>query len=131
MSYTTLSSPASPGPLGLPLNARPLPSVRLDDGSRAALAEALRPLPSPYQDIEEFLARLQRPLGELPAAVVRAVRAFAFDPRHPGFLLVQNLPVDPSLPATPSRGSRAVDKLTFQSEGSLLCLARLLGEPFA
>jgi L-asparagine oxygenase len=59
------------------------------------------------------------------------LRNFRCNPRHPGYLVVKNLPVDDCLPDTPAHGGRAEHKKSFFSEGCLLALARLLGEPFA
>ncbi|MDV8022650.1 TauD/TfdA family dioxygenase [Rhodococcus sp. IEGM 1330] len=47
----------------------------------------------------------------------------------PPVMLLQNLPTDRALPDTPTDGGAAKEKQTFISEGVLLALSTLLGEP--
>jgi hypothetical protein len=89
---------------------------------------------SPYgPGIEPFLAGVRRDVAAgLDLESVAALDRLRLDPEAPGNLLIRGLPVAPvgMSPPTPSDGGRPVGG-SFLSEGILLGVASLLGEPFA
>jgi L-asparagine oxygenase len=115
----------------LPAVAAEVPTVQLSERSRLRLFKELFVLNTPYIDLEDYLVRMHRARSLLPLNLIQRVRDFKCDAQHPSVLLVRNLPVDPFMPDTPKNGERAADKVTFISEGCLLALGLLLGEPFA
>jgi L-asparagine oxygenase len=103
-------------------------TLALDDGARAHIGAALGAMPSPYARFEDALLTAHRVLAGLPAGLAHGIAAFACRPDSPGVLLVDGLPVDPELPATPE-GRAVTSRSSFIGEGCLLGLSRMLGEP--
>ena len=103
--------------------------VRLDDHVRKSLHDALLRLESPYDQLDECLLSLYVLCGQLPRSVLSSIRSFAIDPASPGCLLIDNLPLDTKLPPTPSNSRRSKLKHTFVSEGCLLGIAQVVGNP--
>src|SRR5262249_11444891 len=62
--------------------------------------------------------------------ILKKLFSFRNDPNTYGALLIQNIPIDDDLPATPSDGRPAKEKKTFISEACVLGMAQLLGQPF-
>lgn len=109
--------------------ARTVARVALPDDARDALGLALRELPDPHDDVDSALVAVYPLLARLPAPILRAILDFGRFPRAPASLLVENLPTDPDLPPTPADGGPSRLKRTFVSEGCLLGLTQLIGEP--
>jgi L-asparagine oxygenase len=103
--------------------------IVLDDDVRDAIGCDLLALGNPVIDIDKSLARLHVAFARLPIDQLQAVLDFGRHVDTPGVTLVRNLPVDPTLPATPVDGGPSPDKQTFVAEGVLLGLSQLLGEP--
>jgi L-asparagine oxygenase len=103
--------------------------IVLADDVRDAIGTAVRSLGDPTVDIDRSLARLHVVFAGLPIAQLQEVLDFGRHVDTPGVALVRNLPVDPSLPATPVDGGPSGDKTTFVAESVLLGLSQLLGEP--
>jgi L-asparagine oxygenase len=97
--------------------------------TRLALRDGFCKIGSPYHDIEAFLVSVYPLFASLPPQLLATLRAFGSNPTAPGFLLVDNCPIDEQLPPPPSDGRRSDMKFTFVSEACLLGLAQLLGEP--
>src|SRR5580700_342474 len=100
----------------------------IPEPTRAALQDDLGQLGSPFHDIEDFLVSLYPLFAKLPRHVLTTLRSFGNNPGAPGFLLVDNCPMDDELPPAPADGRRSGIKSTFVSEAYLLGLAQLLGE---
>jgi L-asparagine oxygenase len=103
--------------------------IVLADDTRAALGDALRPLPNPVLDIDRALTRLYVAFARLPLDQLQTLLDFGRHVDTPGVAVVRNLPVDPELPPTPVDGEPSVAKPTFVAESVLLGLSQLLGEP--
>jgi L-asparagine oxygenase len=103
--------------------------IVLADEVREAIGTELLSLPNPVGDIDRSLAVLHVIFSRLPVGQLQQVLDFGRHVDTPGVALVRNLPVDPSLPATPADGEPSARKQTFVAEGVLLGLSQLLGEP--
>lgn len=95
----------------------------------ADLKERLRSIGSPYDDMEEFLVSVFPIAARLPKEILAELQAFRNDPRSPGILLIEGWPIDDDIPDTPTNGRRNLDKRSYISEGNLLSVAKILGEP--
>ena len=93
---------------------------------RAAFAE----LP-PWPPTDRHLAHLVRASAALPAEVVEQLLVFRADPDAPPAVLVNGVPIDEDLPATPADGPGELAKGGHVSEYALLTFALLLGDPVA
>lgn len=95
--------------------------------------------------LQQILLDMPDPSADPDSATTRLLQAFAtsFDsddlqsvldagrhPDTPGVTLVSGLPVDPGLPLTPADGGPARGKRSYISEGVVLGLSALLGEPY-
>lgn len=109
--------------------ARGAALLELSDDTRDALRNRLMTLTDPALNMDATLLTLYRASAELPDDVLGPIRDFGRYPDAPATMLVRNLPVDPSLPATPTDGKPSRDKTTFVSEGVLMALTQLIGEP--
>jgi L-asparagine oxygenase len=98
---------------------------------RRELYGRLAALGSPYRDVEDFLVSLYPIFAALPRPLLAPLLAFRNDPAAPGFLVLENCPVDAKLSATPPDGKRSAAKKTFVSDACVLGLCQLLGEPLA
>ncbi|MFJ8075443.1 TauD/TfdA family dioxygenase [Streptomyces sp. NPDC096176] len=116
---------------GTPASQRPptLGTVTLPDGARDAIGAELAAMPDPDTDIDWAMARYHQIFASLPTPLLQQVLDFGRHIDTPGVTLVDNLPVDASLPPTPSDGGPSRDKESFVAEGVLLGLSGLLGEP--
>lgn len=103
--------------------------IVLADEVRDAIGRALQSFPNPVADIDRSLTRLRVVFSQLPIEQLQGVLDFGRHVDTPGVTLVRNLPVDPSLPTTPTDGEPNRDKKTFVAEAVLLGLSQLLGEP--
>jgi L-asparagine oxygenase len=100
----------------------------LEEAASAEIRKTLLAIPSPYERFEEAIIAAHRAFAGLPASLEQEIAAFARNPDSPGTMLVDGLPLDPELPATPE-GRAVVDRSSFVGEGCLLGLSRMLGEP--
>jgi L-asparagine oxygenase len=103
--------------------------IVLNDDVRDTIGARLLPLPDPVEDIDRALARLYIAFAELPLETLQQILDFGRHVDTPGVTLVRNLPVDPTVPPTPTDGGPSRVKQTFVAEGVLLGLSQLLGEP--
>ncbi|MFH8929838.1 TauD/TfdA family dioxygenase [Streptomyces pristinaespiralis] len=107
--------------------------TRLDlvvpDAVRDTLHGGLAELPDPTGDIDRATARCHQVFAALPTELLQAVMDFGRHIDTAGVALVRNLPVDDMLPPTPDDGGPSRAKRGFVSEGVLLGLTGLLGEP--
>jgi L-asparagine oxygenase len=103
--------------------------IALTPPEKAGLADALYGLPSPYEDIEEFLLTIYPIFARLPAEALRKLFNFRIDTRAYGALLLENFPTDDDLLPSPSDGKRCRDKKSFVSEACALGIAQILGHP--
>ena len=102
--------------------------IALSDETRDRIQARLAVLPNPEGRVDEASAQLYRAFAELPESELQTFLDFGRHTDMPGVMLVENLPVDPTLPPTPNDGGPSRDKSTFVSEGVLLGLSGLLGE---
>lgn len=103
--------------------------LELDDEARDALLKRLIRQRNPALDLDGTLLALYRAFADLHDDVLGPIRDFGRYPDAPGAMLVRNLPVDPTLPATPADGRPSPEKSTFVSDCVALGLAQLIGEP--
>jgi L-asparagine oxygenase len=103
--------------------------IVLADDVRDGIGAALLSFPNPVPDIDRSLARLHAIFAGLPVEQLQEILDFGRHVDTPGVALVRNLPVDPTLPATPVDGEPSAHKRTFVAEAVLLGLSQLLGEP--
>jgi L-asparagine oxygenase len=106
----------------------PIKKLALEGAVSAGIRKALLEMPSPYERFEEAIVAAYRALAGLPASLEQEIAEFARSPDTPGALLVEGLPLDPELPATPE-GRAVGGRSSFVGEGCLLGLSRILGEP--
>jgi L-asparagine oxygenase len=85
---------------------------------------------SPYSRFEDFLSGAGAIFARLPEPIAQVIREFKTGPFSPAALLIRNLPLDMDLPETPADPDQPSAKQTFISEGCLLGLGELVGEPF-
>lgn len=105
-----------------------LKKIVLEEAASAELRKTLLAMPSPYERFEDAIVAAHRALAALPASVELEIAAFARRPDSPGVMLIDGLPLDPKLPATPE-GRAVTDRASFIGEGCLLGLSSMLGEP--
>ncbi|MCY0954275.1 TauD/TfdA family dioxygenase [Streptomyces sp. H27-S2] len=103
--------------------------LALPDAMRAAIGRELESLPDPSADIDRASARCHQVFAMLPLDLLRSVLDFGRHNDAPGVALVRNLPVDARTGPTPLDGGPGRGKSGFVSEGVLLGLSGLLGEP--
>lgn len=115
-----ITAPARPSTLG---------HVRLAADSSARLRDRLLAAPDHVSEPDLALTEMHRAFMELPGEPLQAVIDFGRHMDAPGVVLVEGLPVDPDLTSTPVDGGPSRNKRTAISEGNLLGLSRLLGEP--
>jgi L-asparagine oxygenase len=109
-----------------------IPRLALDDKTSRALGKELERLGSPYKDLRGTqLSAFQAVVAKLPQGLLQHLAAMRSEPGLPGALVVQNLPFDKWLPRTPTDGKTSWEKRTFASEGVLLGVASILGQPFS
>ncbi|MFF0220414.1 TauD/TfdA family dioxygenase [Streptomyces vinaceus] len=106
-----------------------LADLALPDAVRAAIGRELRDLPDPGADPDRATARCHQVFAQLPLELLRSVLDFGRHHDTPGVALVRNLPVDAETGPTPLDGGPGRGKSGFVSEGVLLGLSGLLGEP--
>lgn len=103
--------------------------LSLPDAARDALYAATQGLPSPYVSPRAFVVQVLPALAAHLGGALADVVSFGADPAAPGALLIENLPVDPQLPGTPSDGEPSPLQSSFVGEACVLGLAKLIGEP--
>jgi L-asparagine oxygenase len=108
---------------------RPMDVISLSLGDRDRLSDSLLGLPDPQADTEETLLTLYPLFAQLTREALRGVVEFDRAPFAAGAILFRGLPTDPVLPPTQTDGQANAGKTTYVSEGCLLGLAQLLGEP--
>jgi alpha-ketoglutarate-dependent taurine dioxygenase len=81
----------------------------------------------PFKEREAFLEECEFKFHQLPEQLRRAVIKFRRHSNKFGVLLLQGLPLDPELPATPT-DQRPPDKKTFWSETWLAMIGQTLGD---
>lgn len=104
-------------------------TIKLMDEVRDRLGKALTAMPSPYERVDDALLYVYPVFAQLPAPILGQLLDFGRYPDTPGAILLENLPVDGELPATPNNGKRVGAKSGYVAEGCLLGLSQLLGEP--
>lgn len=103
--------------------------LELDDEVRDSLHDQLLELGQPEEDVDLAMTLTYKAFASLPVSALQEILDFGRHVDTPGVLLVENLPVDRELPATPANGGPCVGKPSFVAEGVLLGLSGLLGEP--
>jgi L-asparagine oxygenase len=103
--------------------------VVIPDEVRESLREQLGGLGDPTQDIDWATARCHQIFATLPTDLLQTVLDFGRHADTPGVARVSNLPVEHELPDTPDDGGPCRGKSTYLSEGVLLGLSGMLGEP--
>ena len=111
------------------LPMRQVHQLTIPDVDKAAIREALADAGSPYDDFETFLLSVYPIFAQSSRSVLRQLFAYRNDPSAPGVLHITNVPIDDVIPPTPTNARRTADKQTYISEGSLLGIAQILGEP--
>ncbi|MFJ6480994.1 MULTISPECIES: TauD/TfdA family dioxygenase [unclassified Streptomyces] len=101
----------------------------LPDAVREVIGRELAALPDPSGDIDRATARCHQVFAALPLELLRSLLDFGRHNDTPGVALVRNLPVDAEPGPTPLDGGPGRNKSGFVSEGVLLGLTGLLGEP--
>jgi L-asparagine oxygenase len=95
------------------------------------LRQDLLALPDPTADPCRATTRLLQVFAAaLDTKQLQQILDAGRHPDTPGVTLVTGLPTDPVLPATPIDGGPASDKDSFVSEGVVLGLSTLIGEPY-
>ncbi|WP_244826485.1 MULTISPECIES: TauD/TfdA family dioxygenase [unclassified Caballeronia] len=100
----------------------------LTETERAALSDAYIHIEPPHGNYSKALASLYRVFATLPDGLLFEIFQFGRDPSSAGVMLIDGLPIDDPLPATPVQGQVGVT-LADKSEKSLLGLAQLIGIP--
>ncbi|MFI6470205.1 TauD/TfdA family dioxygenase [Streptomyces sp. NPDC050516] len=103
--------------------------ILLPDDVRDTLADGLAELAGPPGDIDLAMTHYHQVFARLPLATLQQILDFGRHNDTPGALYIRNLPQDAQLPPTPWDGLPSRHKSTFVSEGTLLGLSGLLGEP--
>ena len=99
---------------------------------RTRLLHAMEDLPSPYTSFEQHhRASCKAIVSHLDPSILAEVRNFHSNVFAPGAILISGLPLDPILPTTPMDGGRSTQKSTFVSEGCLIGITTIIGEPFS
>jgi alpha-ketoglutarate-dependent taurine dioxygenase len=96
-----------------------------DNEATVALLASIRH--NPFKEREAFLEECESKFHQLPEQLRRAVINFRRRSNKFGALLLQGLPLDPELPATPT-DQRPPDKKTFWSETWLGMIGQALGD---
>jgi L-asparagine oxygenase len=109
---------------------RQVARLAIPEADKAAIRESLANAGCPYEDLESFLVALYPIFARLSREVLHELFAFRNDCSSPGALHITNVPIDEGIPPTPTNARRSPGKKTYISEGSLLGIARVLGEPF-
>ncbi|WP_322750113.1 MULTISPECIES: TauD/TfdA family dioxygenase [unclassified Frankia] len=109
--------------------SRTLCEVVLPDAIRDIMARELAALPDPTRNIDRAMARCYQIFAGLPVALLQQLLDFGRHSDTSGVSVVRNLPVDANVPATPTDGGPSREKSSFVTEGVLLGLSGLLGEP--
>jgi L-asparagine oxygenase len=105
-------------------------SYSLAADSRAKLRAAYAHIPAPSDDYPAALVSLHSAFGGLPADLLREIFAFGRDPASPGVLVLDGLPIDEALPATPAMAAgERHGTIAQDGEKTLLGLAQLIGTP--
>lgn len=86
-------------------------------------------LPSPYENLEEFLLQAELAFHELPKDLRRSVIEFKREGNKYGGLLLKSLPIDKALPVTPADSKKSLNKKTFESEFWIASIAGGIGDP--
>lgn len=108
---------------------RQVRQLTIQDGDKAVIRRSLLGAGSPYDDFEAFLLSLYSIFAQSSKTVLRELFDYRNNPASPGVLHLTNIPIDDTIPPTPSNARRSPDKHTYISEGSLLGIAQILGEP--
>lgn len=103
--------------------------VGLSDEVRDEIGRAFTDMPNPEEDCDLAMTLAYRAFARLPVEQLRLLLDFGRHVDAPGIALVENLPLDPVLPPTPSNGGPCVGKPGYVAEGVLVGLSGLLGEP--
>lgn len=103
--------------------------IRLDDSCRVELERALESVSSPYRNFDRFRVDVFKAFSSLPDNVLVEMFRFGRYPESPGFIYLRNLPVEASMPPTPTNGRPVTEKERFTSEACVAGLSLLLGEP--
>jgi L-asparagine oxygenase len=103
--------------------------IEVDLVDRRTLGNQLVLLGDPSAAPERSLTLLYKAFAALPVETLQPILEFGRLVAAPGVALVDGLPADPELPPTPLDGGPSRQKRTFVSEGCLLGLSTLLGEP--
>jgi L-asparagine oxygenase len=103
--------------------------IDLTDEVSAAVGRAFEGLPNPEGDCDRAMTVAYKAFSRLPDEELGMILDFGRHVDMPGVALVDNLPVDPVLPPTPSNGGPCAGKPSYVAEGVLLGLSGLLGEP--
>lgn len=114
-----------------PYRVGAIPTFEFGAVEAAVLHEALSKVTtSPYVNLEDFLEEVDTVVAPmLPRWLRKALSRFKNDPAGPGAILLRGVPIDRNPGRTPRFGEVPTGKPTFVSEGMLLAIARLLGEP--
>ncbi len=86
---------------------------------------------NPFTNLEEFIHVCEETACSLPINVRMKIIEFLKFGNQEGYLLINNLKLDPELPHTPISKNEMPNKKTFYSECWLTIFANLLGEPFS
>ncbi|MDT0542621.1 MULTISPECIES: TauD/TfdA family dioxygenase [Streptomyces] len=96
---------------------------------KESLGEQLAGLGDPAQDMDRAMALCHQIFATLPIDLLQSILDFGRHADTPGVARVGNLPVEHGLPDTPDDGGPCRTKSTYLSEGVLLGLSGMLGEP--
>lgn len=108
-------------------------TLALTDGEREQVRDGLSDLVYPWRtDPTPWVLEAQLEVeNTIPARLREAVIAARRSPQAPSVIIVQNLPVDAVLPATPADGRRSPDKHSHVTESLLAGVGSMLGDPFS
>ncbi|KJV26724.1 hypothetical protein VI06_16375 [Aquitalea magnusonii] len=95
----------------------------------AELTQRLCEVATPHEDYQAALVGLHKAFASLPDELLQQLFHFARDPASPGIMLLEGLPLDAELPATPIEAQAQQGSIAVIAEKSLLGLAQLLGTP--
>ncbi|MES4908350.1 MULTISPECIES: TauD/TfdA family dioxygenase [unclassified Streptomyces] len=101
----------------------------IPEAVKESLGQQLGDLGDPTRDLDRATARCHQIFAALPIDLLQTILDFGRHADTPGVARVGNLPVEHELPDTPDDGGPCRGKSTYLSEGVLLGLSGMLGEP--
>lgn len=119
---------SSKGVQSTPLQTK-LDRILLDTTTRDRMSAQFQDLVNPFEEPRRFAAQIHPGMSALGTKVLERVHDFATAPDSPAVMLIENLPTDANLPATPFDGGLGDADRGFIGEAVTYGLGKLIGEP--